>query len=472
MTVIKNLFTRTLKTSAPADTDRFALGNGIVAVFNITWLAFKGFLLNSTSNKVPYFNGTKLIDSPIEISGSDVKVPDDAYNSDWNEDLSVPTKNAIYDKIQSIEVDSFKDQSFGESYMNNFKDLAVTDGATYNPNSGGYDISLIKKAGVWFKNSLLMIPSAVKTGVLYSVKPFTNGQFTVIKNSVANFINADGEIEEAAINVARIDYSDEDAVILLEPQRTNLFLNSNVGVTQNITVTSGVEYTVYFFEGTGTITLSDAATEVVSLSDFEYSGAVTFTTTSTTLTCTVAGTANLVQCELGDYATSYIITAGGTVTRLADVINGAGNAALFNSEEGVLYVEIAAFADDLTTRYISLTDGGTSNFITIEFSGITQQIRARLRVGGDTQAELTYTSTDITSFSKIAFKWKVNDFALWIDGVEQGTEVSGFVFPASTLDDLSLSLANTTSYFYGKCKGVQVYNRALTDEELEILTIP
>ena len=48
-----------------------------------------------------------------------------------------------------------------------------------------------------------------------------------------------------AVNVPRLDYSDGGCpVLLLEPSRKNLFLNSSVGVTQTITVVSGVDYAV------------------------------------------------------------------------------------------------------------------------------------------------------------------------------------------------------------------------------------
>ena len=53
---------------------------------------------------------------------------------------------------------------------------------------------------------------------------------------------------------------------------------------------------------------------------------------------------------------TYIPTNGSIATRLADVANNSGNSTLINSTEGVLYAEIAALADDLTFRYISISD--------------------------------------------------------------------------------------------------------------------
>ena len=51
------------------------------------------------------------------------------------------------------------------------------------------------------------------------------------------------------------------------------------------------------------------------------------------------------QLEEGSYATSYIPTSGSTVTRNQDIFTRDGIGSLINSTEGVLFVEIAAFAE-------------------------------------------------------------------------------------------------------------------------------
>ena len=68
---------------------------------------------------------------------------------------------------------------------------------------------------------------------------------------------------------------------------------------------------------------------------------------------------------------------------------------------------------------------------------------------------------------KIALKYKVNDFALWIDGVERATDTSGLA-PIG-LNTVALDQAGGDN-FYGKVKQLQVYDTALTDEQLEALT--
>lgn len=116
--------------------------------------------------------------------------------------------------------------------------------------------------------------------------------------------------------------------ILVEPQATNLFLNNTTGATQTITVSNATVYTVSFF-GTGSITFSGANSSTLNGTGATNRVSTTFTTSSTSLTCTVSGSITNVQVETGSVATSPIITYAASATRAADSINLAS--ALFPS---------------------------------------------------------------------------------------------------------------------------------------------
>ena len=79
-------------------------------------------------------------------------------------------------------------------------------------------------------------------------------------------------------------------------------------------------------------------------------------------------------------------------------------------------------------------------------------------------------TADITINSKLALKYKENDFALWVNGVEADSQSSGNTFPVGTLTQMQFASAVLSSPFYGKTKDVRVYNTALTDTELQALT--
>ena len=176
------------------------------------------------------------------------------------------------------------------------------------------------------------------------------------------------------------------------------------------------------------------------------------------------------QLEEGSYATSYIPTSGSAVTRLADVCANAGNEQVFNSLEGVLYINTATLTQLGGNRWISIHDNTGNNDIELRYTSNTNQIRCKYVIGSVAIADVFFTVTDATQFSKIAFKWASADFALWIDGVEVATSLTGATSNIA-FDELSFDVSNLGSTdFYGKVKSVRVYNTALTDQELAALT--
>ena len=176
--------------------------------------------------------------------------------------------------------------------------------------------------------------------------------------------------------------------------------------------------------------------------------------------------------EQGSYATSYIPTSGqsGGVTRAADVANGAGNEQVFNDSEGVLFADIAALTDDNTSRRISISDGSSNpnNLVCVDMSEYTNTIIGRIRTSNSEVAFLEATSQKQTQKNKIAVKYKVNDFALWVNGFEIDTDNNGAV-PIG-LNNVSFDRGNGSNDFYGKTKEIGYYDAVLTDAELEALT--
>ncbi len=76
--------------------------------------------------------------------------------------------------------------------------------------------------------SLIVTPNAVKAGKLYSIVPTDGtGDLTVTRATSATRVNSAGLIENVGANIARLDYSNGSCPsILVEPQRTNLLLQS------------------------------------------------------------------------------------------------------------------------------------------------------------------------------------------------------------------------------------------------------
>jgi len=328
--------------------------------------------------------------------------------------------------------------------------------------------------------------------------------------------------------VPRLDYTNGTASILLEPQSTNLITDylgaswstfNGASITANdstspegvvnatniiyggtsneliqkssIAITSGVTYTIsgYFKLKSGSLSSSNNDFKGLDGLNGGGIGSSTFNTINNTwkrfsFSSTSSTTSGRIQIKCEDsveiliyglqleeqsYPTSLIPTDGSTVTRAAESLNNAANSDLFNPNEGVLYIETAALANDGTTRQISLSDGSSSqNKVSILYLSTTNEIKAFIRGGGAVSMNLSFTLNNALGFNKIALKYKVDDFALWVNGTEVLTDNSGAI--PTGLSDLSFDDADGTQPFYGKCKMVAVFKEALSDTELACLT--
>jgi hypothetical protein len=170
-----------------------------------------------------------------------------------------------------------------------------------------------------------------------------------------------------------------------------------------------------------------------------------------------------------DYATSYIPTSGTTVTRAQESCVDA--TPTINSEEGTLYLEASALVNGGNNRYISLSDGTSSNRIQLIYSSTLNKLNVSGAIAGVGITTVDYISFIQTNNSKIAFNYSANGIKLFVDGAERGSNNDNLSFPIGTLTDLDFSLwDSSTTPFYGRTKDLKIYDKALTDGELTELT--
>ena len=144
---------------------------------------------------------------------------------------------------------------------------------------------------------------------------------------------------------------------------------------------------------------------------------------------------------------------------------------MFNDSEGVLFANIAALTQDNDdTVELCINNGTTNNRLSISFQTATNALRVVARVSGVNQVNRTKTLSDITLFNKIAFKYKQNNYSVFVNGFEILTDTIGTTFPTSTLNTFDFDRADGGTPFYGKTKQIGYYNTILTDLELETLT--
>ena len=173
------------------------------------------------------------------------------------------------------------------------------------------------------------------------------------------------------------------------------------------------------------------------------------------------------EIQNGSYATSYIPTQGGIGTRVAESCSGAGNDQVINSTEGVLFWK-GTPKQTSTYRYLSLSDGISNNFIQIRFNS-DNSISNRMMSDGLNQGSTILTSSyDISNEVAIAVRWYNATFSMYINGDLIATTQTGLTMP-SNLSDLSFNSVSAAK-FYVSTEILQVYNTALTDQELINLT--
>ncbi len=175
------------------------------------------------------------------------------------------------------------------------------------------------------------------------------------------------------------------------------------------------------------------------------------------------------QVEEHTYITSFIYdgTEGATTTRTADTLSGATYAGL--SEQGTFFAQIAALANDGTVRALSLSDGTTSNKVTIQYDVTANVIYAAVVVGGSTVANLSYAVADVTAMHKIAVAWKLNDMELWVDGLLRDIDQTAITFGAGILTTISFDDGAGGSPLYGEVQQMGTFTE-LTEAEKTTLT--
>ena len=367
--------------------------------------------------------------------------------------------------------------------------------------------------------SLLLIPTGYKSQKVYSIFPTDgDGDFDFSRSSSATRIAKNGLITTVAANVPRLNYPLIDGVVsgcpslLLEPESTNLLPYSedftqwtNIGsptvelnniispngtlngtkVTRGTNTTLfrqitspiiGIEHTFSIYAKKGnydklTLDIGDEIAPTFTLTDewqrFEVTSTPSINHVDISLPLSSSGDFIYIygaMLESGSFPTSYIPTSGSQTTRSAETCNNSGDANTFNDSEGVLMAEISALNDDGTSRRISLSNGSTSQRVSLELDEVSNNLRM-LVVNSTFQVDMGVAISDTTNFNKIALKYKENDFAIWVNGIELITNNSGLT--PSGLSTLSFDASVASAFLYGNTKQLQYFDTALTDSELE-----
>jgi hypothetical protein len=303
--------------------------------------------------------------------------------------------------------------------------------------------------------SMAMIPGAYKSGVLYCPIPIDrSADFTVARASLVNTIGEDSQLRSLGNNVPAIDHSEGYPRLLAPDASTNLFLNNAVLVTQNVSTIVDT-YTVSFY-GTGTISFSGsyAGADLVG-TGVSQRVTRTFTAASGTLTVTVTGSCTNAQLEELTYASPPITTLGVTSVRAAVTIHSGGAATCINSEEGVFIYKGKAFAPG-AFRMLTISDGTNNNRVGISYDN-GGNLLVFFTVAGVSVASHTFASSTQTNENVIAFMWQLNNFKIYLNGVEVFAQASGTVPSVGTFTEVGFANGNGGLAFKADTKAILIY---------------
>jgi hypothetical protein len=177
-----------------------------------------------------------------------------------------------------------------------------------------------------------------------------------------------------------------------------------------------------------------------------------------------------VQAGTGaSYPTSYIPNhSGGTITRGADFPTTTISTDITDSTQGSVYFEFQS---------ISATSTDVQNYITLNNSTIDNIRFGVSNTGGIFRAKKdsldlfshNFSISDPTAVNKMAFRWGLNDWKLYLNGSLVYTSTTMATFESGDLLELENGINNGLG-FLGKVKQLLVFPTKLSDSELQTLT--
>jgi hypothetical protein len=343
---------------------------------------------------------------------------------------------------------------------------------------------------------------ATKEGSLLAYNDENNNYkplpFDFTRASSATRVNKQGLIETVASGVPRIDFTDANGALLLEPQRTNLFLNSEP--TSNEGAMAGVSYesfdwaigftncvkfgdnsTIRYRYGASAVNATQYAVSAFVIMDdlsepvvsglssngdfsFAIGGSLAYSVNPNIdmgnniwkVSASIPSGGNSAlngiikyttqsnkgfrvvgyQLEEGSYATSYIPTQGSAVTVLADNMQiASGISDLLPQGTGTMYVE-GTIVDAVDTEGYLMRIGQASFANTIFIArGAAGDLFVFYRDGNSTLFSMQ--KNNVADTFKAAFAFESGNSVLYVNGEQVGTSSVTYT-PSVTYDDIRI----------------------------------
>jgi hypothetical protein len=180
------------------------------------------------------------------------------------------------------------------------------------------------------------------------------------------------------------------------------------------------------------------------------------------------------QLEQGAFPTRYIPTTTAAATRSADSAVVTPISSFYNQAEGTLFAEAVAGTTNGTASgihqqtVVQLLENNTGDILAAIYRQNSTTNGAFFVGNSGTQADLSQAGFTAGTNARLAAAYKVNDFALSVNGAEATTDTSGSLPTATTL---RIGRYGTSSGFLnGHIRKIAYWPKRLTDTLLEQLT--
>lgn len=300
-----------------------------------------------------------------------------------------------------------------------------------------------------------------------------------------------------------------DGTLTADKVYENTTASNSHYVAQTISLTSGTSYTfsVYAKAGERTqVRLRVDGTAMFANAQFNLSSGVVSSGTGTITNvgngwyrCSVTGTSDLTgsntvaiylldgsgatnytgdgysglyvwgaQLEAGAFATSYIPTTAASATRQADAasMTGTNFSSWYDAAEGTMYGEAFDIGRGSLANIdlYSISDGLNSNRIS---GSLGTDIHLIVRTNDVTQANLDAGTPTVGAFNKIAGAYKVNDFAVSLNG---GAVVTDTVGTIPVVNQFIIGALPSSARRGAYVRKLAYYPLRLTNAQLQAIT--
>ena len=170
------------------------------------------------------------------------------------------------------------------------------------------------------------------------------------------------------------------------------------------------------------------------------------------------------QLELGSFATSYIPTAAASVTRNADVASVGVSQFPYSTTEGSIVANVTPINVSAARRAVQIDDGTENERYTLSTNSTPNGLFTVID-GGSLQVAIATGTPAANTNIKLAARYKVNDFALSVNGGAVSTDTTGTLPTANLLMRLG-SGVSSVELINGHIRQITYIPRALTNAEL------